>query len=64
MAACQIIGYANQTATRHRAVIPTKWSWAMTTGMTSPWRVAPPKKTVPQDHTHCLACGHVSTMKY
>ena len=33
MAVCQIvIGYANQTATRHGVVIPAKWSRGMTTG--------------------------------
>ena len=37
-------------ATRHRVVIPTKWSWGMTIGMTTLWRVAPPK-TAPRNPT-------------
>ena len=52
VAVCQHTGYANQTATRHRVVIPTKWNWGMTTGTTTPWRVAPPKR-YPKTK-HCL----------
>ena len=35
VAVCQIIGYANWTATRHGVVIPAKWNWGMTSGMTT-----------------------------
>ena len=34
-----------------------KWNWGTTTGMTTLWRVAPPKR-YPKTK-HCLARGHV-----
>ena len=37
-----ITGCANSTATRHRVVIPAKWNWGTTTGVTTLRRVAPP----------------------
>ena len=56
VAVCQIIGSANWTAKRRRAVKPTKWNWGMTTGMTALWRAAQ-KKQYPKTK-HCLARGH------
>ena len=63
-AACQIIGHANQTATRHRVVIPTKWNWGMTTVMTTLWRVAPSKNGTLRPNKHCLARGHLVPVQH
>ena len=61
MAVRQIVGYANQMAARHTAVIPTKWSWGVTTGMTTLWREAP-QKWYPETKG-CLARGHAERLQ-